>query len=493
MRLVASAILGVLVALVGSTDAQLPVAFDGRKFMPPVRTGSVGCKDSVAFAAIAAAEGAAQRTLNLKSDSVNLSEAALFHCDGELKCDKYEWNDMYSIADALTAVSPYNETEYPNGSNEKQCTQLSKKRRSKYTFGYENMYDSDDIKTWLNTTGFAMSCFDLYADFPAAASKTPLNNPQTGNVYVYDGTSAKIGSHCVAVVGWDDAKDAWLVRNSWGKNWNGNGHIWMKYGTAGIGDSIGYKLFLKPNLPSSFDLRNVKGQNYMPPVRDQEAKQCASSIVFGAVAAAEGTALRTLKLKNTAVDFSEAALKLCSGLSEYCPLHEGSTYYYASFAANALCGSGLYNEDVFEFNVDAAKCPPQIVDGTAPRSGFEFKQTLMENREIKSWIAETGPVLSCFKVFKDFPAVGKTTVRKDYVYKYNGKSAKSFAHCVSIIGWNDQKGAWLVRNSWGAKWNGDGHIWMKYGTAGLPHPESHIRMNSVGFQLTKSPKKPINV
>ena len=37
------------------------------------------------------------------------------------------------------------------------------------------------------------------------------------------------GGHAVVAVGYDDAKQAFLVRNSWGTDWGQKGHFWMPY------------------------------------------------------------------------------------------------------------------------------------------------------------------------------------------------------------------------------------------------------------------------
>ena len=41
--------------------------------------------------------------------------------------------------------------------------------------------------------------------------------------------------HVVLLVGWDDAKGAWLVKNSWGEEWGEKGFGWIKYGSNNIG------------------------------------------------------------------------------------------------------------------------------------------------------------------------------------------------------------------------------------------------------------------
>jgi C1A family cysteine protease len=38
-----------------------------------------------------------------------------------------------------------------------------------------------------------------------------------------------IGGHCMAIAGYDDTKQAFLIRNSWGKTWCDGGYHWMPY------------------------------------------------------------------------------------------------------------------------------------------------------------------------------------------------------------------------------------------------------------------------
>lgn len=37
------------------------------------------------------------------------------------------------------------------------------------------------------------------------------------------------GGHAMCIVGYDDSKQAFKVRNSWGPEWGDNGHVWIKY------------------------------------------------------------------------------------------------------------------------------------------------------------------------------------------------------------------------------------------------------------------------
>lgn len=42
-------------------------------------------------------------------------------------------------------------------------------------------------------------------------------------------------NHAVTLVGWDDARGAWLMRNSWGTGWGEGGYMWIRYGSNSIG------------------------------------------------------------------------------------------------------------------------------------------------------------------------------------------------------------------------------------------------------------------
>jgi Papain family cysteine protease len=42
-------------------------------------------------------------------------------------------------------------------------------------------------------------------------------------------------NHVVLLIGWDDSKQAWLIKNSYGNEWGENGFAWIKYGSNNIG------------------------------------------------------------------------------------------------------------------------------------------------------------------------------------------------------------------------------------------------------------------
>lgn len=99
-------------------------------------------------------------------------------------------------------------------------------------------------------------------------------------------------------------------------------------------------------------------------------------------------------------------------------------------------------------------------------------RTLDTRFSIMTEILRNGPVVGTFRVFGDFIHGGLRDGWKatDGVYvRYPNQSAYAYPadvrsdaylgnHAVAIVGWGDEPMPhWIVRNSWGEAWNGDGY------------------------------------
>lgn len=76
-----------------------------------------------------------------------------------------------------------------------------------------------------------------------------------------------------------------------------------------------------------------------------------------------------------------------------------------------------------------------------------------------------GPVLAGMKVFQDFLAY-RGGVYRHVIGEFVGN------HAVCVVGYDDDEGTWLVKNSWGSGFGDDGFFRIEYGQAGLDsdHP-----------------------
>lgn len=85
------------------------------------------------------------------------------------------------------------------------------------------------LKAWINAGNPLVMGIPIYSDFPGYGS-----NPASP-YYDHPGSDTTLGGHAVFVAGYDDnaggpGRGGFLVINSWGPRWNGNGRIWLSYG-----------------------------------------------------------------------------------------------------------------------------------------------------------------------------------------------------------------------------------------------------------------------
>lgn len=103
-------------------------------------------------------------------------------------------------------------------------------------------------------------------------------------------------------------------------------------------------------LPWSWDYRDVGGQNFVTPVRDQGS--CGSCVAFAVIAAVEAMVL--IQMSNFAtVDLSEAQLFYCDAASEGRTCENG---WWPNRALPFLCKDGVGDEASFPYSPGNQPC-----------------------------------------------------------------------------------------------------------------------------------------
>jgi hypothetical protein len=90
---------------------------------------------------------------------------------------------------------------------------------------YHEVGKVDEQKAWIQNVGPLWAEFEIYSDFFSWSGTTPYRPSSTATVE---------GTHQILIVGYDDAKKCWIIKNSWGPAWGDNGFGLIEYGKSKI-------------------------------------------------------------------------------------------------------------------------------------------------------------------------------------------------------------------------------------------------------------------
>ena len=158
---------------------------------------------------------------------VTISEQAILDCTGAGSCNGGWYGNVFnyyiSKSATLAKDAPYKGSQgncisNPSGNYKVAAWGYLRKDLRKPTV--------DELKAALCTYGPLSACVEV------------TNALQAYKSGVFD-EFAKIGidqiNHAIVIVGWDDKKKAFLVKNSWGTQWGEKGYIWVAYDCNNIG------------------------------------------------------------------------------------------------------------------------------------------------------------------------------------------------------------------------------------------------------------------
>ena len=208
----------------------------------------------------------------------------------------------------------------------------------------------------------------------------------------------------------------------------------------------------KRSLPRSWDWRDVKGKNYISPAKNQGG--CGSCVAFSIVAALEThyRIERNLPTEKEPIDLSEASLFFPSGRS--C-----STGWQIAEAPRMTRDKGVCLEEAYPYTPEdqVPTLSPETLHSVRIR-GFDSTGDV---ETMKRWLVTEGPLVADYFVYEDFYTFFRTC---DGVYRKSALCGKAYGgHAVCVIGYSDQKQAWLCQNSWGEnEAHPNGCFWIGY-------------------------------
>ena len=212
--------------------------------------------------------------------------------------------------------------------------------------------------------------------------------------------------------------------------------------------------------PPSFDWRNYNGQNWMTSVKNQGG--CGSCWAFSAVGIVEP--VYNIFTNNPNLDLNLAEQYLVSDC-----YNEPGGYgnCRGGDPASALCyirDQGITDEDCFPYIASNCPCSNRCSDWSSRLTKIDETGDV-PSAMIKQQLIEKGPLSVAMGIGSDFGGYWDNGI-----YRCNNDNDAN--HAVVIAGYNDAGGYWIVKNSWGASWNGNGYFNVGYGECWI---ENYVR------------------
>ena len=211
-------------------------AFDWRKEgkMTPVRYQK-SCGSCWSFSAAAAFESA----YNIRNNAaIEVSVQHLLDCSEQGSCEGGWFYDAFKLM-ASRGVASASELPYQNWQTTCPIDAPPTYRAVAWDFiSHKNDTPlSSEIKQAICSYGPVSSAIAVSPMFVAYASGV-FNEPVDDTV-----------NHAITIVGWDDAKSAWLIKNNWDTTWGDGGYGWVNYQTAKIGYAAAWVLPTDKRVP----------------------------------------------------------------------------------------------------------------------------------------------------------------------------------------------------------------------------------------------------
>ncbi|XP_033121393.1 dipeptidyl peptidase 1-like [Anneissia japonica] len=212
---------------------------------------------------------------------------------------------------------------------------------------------------------------------------------------------------------------------------------------------------LAETLPSEFDWRNVAGQNFVTPVRNQA--QCGSCYAFASMAMLE--ARLKIETNNTVSKvFSPQDVVDCSEYSQGCS--GGFPYLIAGKYAQDF---GVVEESCSSYTGKDGKCVPNKCQRyySADYSYVGGFYGACNEALMRIALLKNGPLAVGFEVLDDFFNY------KHGIYQHTGLQDKfnpfeTTNHAVLVVGYGTDATTglnyWSVKNSWGPTWGENGYF-----------------------------------
>jgi Papain family cysteine protease len=206
------------------------------------------------------------------------------------------------------------------------------------------------------------------------------------------------------------------------------------------------------------DWRNYHGYNWVTPIENQGA--CGSCVSFGSLAATESAMLVGTDNPNLAIQLSEAQLFYCVAQSQGRLCEGPNQGWTVPPALNALQFPGIADAACYPYVAGDQACTNLCANWQQRVTNITGWHALTSVNDMKVWLATRGPLVTCMTVYDDFYYYAGG------VYQHSTGNLDG-GHCICVVGYDDNQGAWICKNSWGTGWGAAGFFLIAYGQCGI--------------------------
>ena len=233
-------------------------------------------------------------------------------------------------------------------------------------------------------------------------------------------------------------------------------------------------------LPSSYDWRALNG---VTPIKNQG--NCGSCWAFSTVGPLESQILLQNGLQNgNPVVLAEQYLVSCNLNGWNCNGGWFAHDYHMNESGQDNNGPGAVFDSADPYVSYSGVDPPCTATYNHPYKISNWAYVASESpvptiEAIKQAIYTYGPISAAVYAGPKFQAYSSGV--------FNTNESGTINHAIVLVGWNDNPGYWILRNSWGTSWGQAGYMYIGYGIsqvgyaanfieyAGTPNPPPRLR------------------
>jgi cathepsin L len=215
-----------------------------------------------------------------------------------------------------------------------------------------------------------------------------------------------------------------------------------------VGDVIDHQ-FCSP----SDQVVDFRALNLVSPVKDQQ--ECGACWAFATNAVIESSYLAT---RSERISASEQELISC---------YSGGSCAGGWWAFDFLMKPGIESDKSYAYEHSDSACRmPISVEFRALRSGYVAasgqENTIPTSSDLKIAICKHGPLAVAFNATPAFIQFGYDHHDQGAIFSEDDDGVVN--HGIVLVGWDENRLAWIIKNSWNTTWGDEGFLYVKYGT-----------------------------